>query len=120
MKMSPRAYVTALVVLAGIAAVAFVSLSAGDRLAPTTSLTDQPGATFAEPRESRNVHQPIILRADSVASPEHSDQGPIRIPIRLSVQPPRADDEPPRTQAPADLTPAEFLTIPALDPPQLR
>ena len=119
MRMGPRVYGAVLLVLTGIAAVAFVKLSAGDRTAPTNSLTDQPSATFTEPQATRPLHQPTILRADSAAGPE-MNQTPIRIPIRLSAEPPRRDEEVEPVPAPADLTPTEFLTIPSLDPPRLR
>ncbi len=119
MSMGPRVYGAVLLVLTGIAAVAFVNLSAGDRCAPTNSLTDQPSAMFAKPQATRPIHQPTILRADSAASPE-MDQTPIRIPIRLSAEPPRRDTGNEPVPAPADLTPPDFLTIPSLDPPRLR
>ena len=118
MSMGPRSYATILLVLTALAAVAFVNLSAGDHQAPVNSLTDQPGVMFGAPRQAI-LNQPTILRADLAASPK-TDRPPIRIPIRLSVEPTRRERETYRTATPADLAPTEFLTIPSLEPSQLR
>ena len=119
MSMGPRAYATILLVLAAIAAVAFVNLSAGDNHIPANSLNDQPGMAVGAWQQTEILHQPTILRADSAASPK-ADQLPIRIPVRLSAEPPSYDWETHRNSTPSDLPPTEFLTIPSLEPPQRR